>query len=41
MENVVKLATRIGVLAVSAGVISELCLYDGMFYPLLVTSRAS
>jgi hypothetical protein len=29
MEGLVRFATRAGVVAVSAGIISELCLYDG------------
>jgi hypothetical protein len=29
MEGVVRFATRAGILTVGAGILSELCLYDG------------
>jgi hypothetical protein len=40
MEGLVRFATRAGVVAVGAGIISELCLYDGLmliFSPLGLT----
>lgn len=35
MEGLVRFATRAGVLAVGAGIVSELCLYDGTLLPCL------
>jgi hypothetical protein len=38
MEGLVRFATRAGVLAVGAGVLSELCLYDGTSRLIIISS---